>query len=93
MWAQSGGSTCGESEEGEQERVRALEETLEFCLLSPQLSLASPSLPCALTGPCENAPSQAAGENLCSWEGFRDLVQWSYAHLSTLLGELLSLCV
>lgn len=65
MWAQCGGSACAESEEGEQKRVRALEEALEFCLLSPQLSLASPSLPRALTGPCENAFSQAAGENLC----------------------------
>ena len=50
-------------------RVQATVETSDFCLLSSPLSLAAPNLSHALSGPHENAPCRAGGENLCFWAG------------------------
>ena len=53
LWAGLWGNTWVESEEWEQERALIMVETSEFCLLCPQMSLASSSFPHVITGSLE----------------------------------------
>ena len=93
LWVGPGGSTWAGSEEGEQE-VPGHGGDPRLLSPEPTLRLATQCLPHAFTGPHENAPSQAGGENISApgWASWIWLT-WSCAHLLDLLGELMSLCV
>lgn len=86
------GSSWAESDERELE-IPDHGGHSRFCLLSSQLSLAAPSLPGATNSSCENAPSQAGGENLSSWAGFTDPVHAELCSPLGSIGEFLSRCV
>lgn len=91
--SEPGCSTCAVSQEAEEERVQAMVRTPEFCLLSPLLSLASPSLPHALNGACENALLWLVERISCFWAGFMDLAHEELCSPLGSIGELSSLCV